>query len=103
MLTLIRQSTRQLRFWLMAAAAILVLTSVLEASHVHDVFTPVVDDHCALCQHPVVLDKILNTTALLLLPTLLAVYVISQIAAFVPTHNFCFALIRAPPAPLHTH
>jgi hypothetical protein len=101
MFTFIRQSSQQLRLWLIAAAAVLALTSVLEAGHVHGVFTQA-DDHCTLCQHSVALDKILNTANVLVIPLLLASFVVSLAESFISTQNVHFARIRAPPAQLHT-
>ena len=96
----LRQSTRQLRLWLIAAAAILALTSVLEAGHVHGVFTQT-DDQCTLCQHSVALDKILAAPATIIIPLLLGVFAFSLIQTFIPQQASCFALIRAPPTHLH--
>jgi small-conductance mechanosensitive channel len=102
MFTFIRQSTQQLRLWLIAAAAVLALTSILEAGHVHGVFTQT-DDQCTLCQHSVALDKVLSSIAIILIPLLLTVAVGSLIKRFIPAHRTHFALIRAPPAQAHTH
>lgn len=102
MFAFIRQSTQQVRLWLIAASAILLLTSVLEAGHVHGVFTQA-DDQCTLCQHSVSFDKALNSPALLIIPLLLAAIAISLVESFIPTHHSRFAPIRAPPAQLHTH
>ncbi|RYY01277.1 MAG: hypothetical protein EOO53_18530 [Gammaproteobacteria bacterium] len=101
MFTFIRYSPKKLRLWLIAAAAVLMLTSVLEAGHVHGVFTQV-DDNCTLCQHSVALDKILNSTTAIVIPLLLAVFVVSRVEAFISHRNSRFTLIRAPPAQLHT-
>jgi len=101
MFTFIRQSSHQLRLWLIAAAAVLALTSVLEAGHVHGVFTPA-DDQCTLCQHTVALDKILNTATHIVIPLLLASFVVSLTESFISTQSVYFALIRAPPVQLHT-
>lgn len=101
MFTLIRQSTQHLRLWLIAAAAVLALTSVLEAGHVHGVFTQA-DDQCTLCQHSVALDKTLTAPAQILIPLLLAVFAFSLVHVFIPKQQTHFALIRAPPAQLHT-
>jgi hypothetical protein len=101
MLTSIRQSTQQLRLWLIAAVAILALTSILEAGHVHGVFTQT-DDQCALCQHSVALDKALTTSAEIIIPLLLAVFTFNFIQVFIPQQQRHIARIRAPPAQLHT-
>lgn len=101
MFTFIRQSNRQLRLWLIAAAAVLALTSILEAGHVHGVFTQT-DEQCTLCQHSVALDKILNTTAQILIPLLLASFAFCVTQTFIPLQQQRFALIRAPPVQLHT-
>lgn len=101
MFKLIRQSSQQLRLWLIAAAAVLALTSVLEAGHVHGVFTHA-DDQCTLCQHSVALDKILTAAVQMLIPLLLGGLALSFAQTFVPQQHSLFALIRAPPAQLHT-
>ncbi|WP_189420695.1 hypothetical protein [Cellvibrio zantedeschiae] len=101
MFTVIRQSTRQLRLWFIAAAAVLALTSVLEAGHAHGVFTQA-DDQCALCQHSVSLDKLLGSPALILIPLLVAATLSTSITRFVPRLKSRLALIRAPPALLRT-
>jgi hypothetical protein len=95
-----RQSIQKLRPWLIAAAAILSLTSILEAGHVHGVFTQV-DDQCTLCQHYVSLDKLLNSPATLLIPILLALVTISAFECFAPRILNSLTLIRAPPVLLH--
>jgi hypothetical protein len=101
MFNFIRQSTQQLRLWLIAAAAVLALTSVLEAGHVHGVFTQA-DDQCTLCQHSVALDKILNAPAQILIPLLLASFAFCITQTFIAPQQQRFALIRAPPTQLHT-
>jgi hypothetical protein len=101
MFSSIRQSTQRIRLWLIAAAAILALTSVLEAGHVHGVFTQT-DDQCTLCQHSVSLDKPLNSSLVVLIPLLLSVAFSSALILFIPQSTSCFALIRAPPVQLHT-
>ena len=102
MIRFIRQSTRTLHIWLIAAAAVLLLTSVLEAGHVHGVFTQT-DDQCALCQHSVSLDKTLGTPTQIIIPLLLTALAIGLIQSFIPTLEAHFAPIRAPPLSLHTH
>jgi hypothetical protein len=101
MIRFIRQSTRPLRLWLIAAAAVLLLTSVLEAGHVHGIFTQT-DDQCTLCQHSVSLDKTLSTSTQIIIPLLLATLAFGLIQSFIPTLEAHFALIRAPPRSLHT-
>jgi hypothetical protein len=101
MFTFIRQSTQQLRLWLIALAAILALTSVLEAGHVHGVFTQA-DDQCTLCQHSVALDKVLTSSIQILIPLLIAVFTLNLFQTFIPQQQTRFALIRAPPAQAHT-
>jgi len=101
MFTFIRQSTRQLRLWLIAAAAMLALTSILEAGHVHGVFTQT-DDQCTLCQHSVALDKVLTATTEIIIPLLFAVFAFHLVQGFIPQQASRFAPIRAPPAQLHT-
>lgn len=101
MLNFIRQSTQQLRLWLIAAAAVLALISVLEAGHVHGVFSQT-DDHCTLCQHSVALEKILNSASFMVIPVLLASFAISSVERFISIQRSHFALIRAPPTQLHT-
>jgi hypothetical protein len=102
MIRFVRQPTRSLRLWLIAAAAVLLLTSVLEAGHVHGVFSPT-DDQCALCQHSVSLDNPLSTPAQIIIPLLATMLVLGPIESFIPSLNAHFALIRAPPKSLHTH
>ncbi len=100
MFRFIRQLAPQLRPWLLAAAAILLLTSVLEAGHGHGVFVPA-DDTCAICQQVIGLDKILISQlvpAILLLVTTLA---LSPSIAASPRIATPFTHIRAPPVPLH--
>jgi hypothetical protein len=100
MFTYTRQATQQLRLWLIAASAVLALTSVLEAGHVHGVFTQI-DDQCALCQHSVALDKALISPAQIIIPLLLAVFTLSLVQSFIAPQQTRFALIRAPPAQLN--
>ena len=102
MISTIRYSLKHLRLWLLAAAAMLLLTSVIEAGHVHGVFTQT-DDQCALCQHSVSLDKTLGTPTQIIIPLLLTALAIGLIQSFIPTLEAHFAPIRAPPLSLHTH
>lgn len=97
MSTFIRQSTKQLRLWLLAAAAMLLLTSIIEAGHIHGTFVDT-DDHCILCQHSTALDKTLATANAIVIPLLLAIFVPALLAGFSPSITRHFALIRAPPA-----
>jgi hypothetical protein len=99
MLRLMRQITPKLRPWLMAMAAVLLLSSVLEAGHGHGVFVPK-DDTCAICQQVIGLDKtLLNTLAPILV---LLVAVLTQIVSLSasPSITTPFTHIRAPPAQL---
>jgi hypothetical protein len=101
MFRFIRQSIQKLRPWLMAAAAVLLLTSILEAGHGHGVFVPA-DDTCAICQQVIGLDKTLISQlvpALLLLVTVLA---LSLSVSASPRIATPFAHIRAPPTQLHS-
>ena len=101
MFTYTRQLSARLRLWLIAAVAVLLFTSVLEAAHVHGVFTEL-NDHCSLCQHTPSLDKSL-TNERLSIQLLLTVFIaLGFIAGAVP-HIYChFALSRAPPLHLHS-
>ncbi len=101
MFTSIRQSSGKLRLWLLAAAAILFLTSVLEAGHAHGVVTAA-DDNCILCQHSVALDKVLNSAISIVITLLLAVLVLSHTEAFIACSTIHSAHIRAPPVQLHS-
>jgi len=101
MFRFIRQSTIKLHPWLIAAAAILLLTSILEAGHGHGVFVPA-DDSCAICQQVISFDKALISK---LAPALLFL-----IAALSPSFSIFtspriatpFAHIRAPPTQFHS-
>jgi hypothetical protein len=97
----IRQSPKKLRLWLNAVVAVLLLTSVLEAGHVHGVFTAT-DDNCTLCQHSIVLDKA-PTTISIVFPLLLVVFATRHVESLIARFNIHPAHIRAPPAHLHTH
>jgi hypothetical protein len=102
MSTFIRQSTKHLRLWLLAAAAMLLLTSIIEAGHIHGTFVDT-DDHCVLCQHSTALDKTLATANVFVIPSLLAIFVPALLAIFTPGIARRFAPIRAPPALLPAH
>ena len=98
----IRQSTKQLRLWLLAAAAMLLLTSIIEAGHIHGTFVDT-DDHCVLCQHSTTLDKVLLSTNTIVISSLLAIFIPALLAVFTPSITRRFAPIRAPPALLPAH
>jgi|GEM_PF-913384 len=102
MLKFIRHSHPRLRLWLLAAAAMLVLTSVIEAGHMHGVFTEV-DDHCVLCQHSASLDKTPLTQASIALPTLIMVLGVVLLLHTVYCQQHSFTPIRAPPQLRRTH
>jgi len=91
-----------MRLWLIAAAAILLITSMLEAGHVHGVFVGV-DEHCTLCQHSVALDKFLTDQIHLVAPLLLAVLAFTLHVRTAYRRLIHFALIRAPPLALHRY
>jgi hypothetical protein len=97
-----RQSTKQFRLWLLAAAAMLLLTSIIEAGHIHGTFVDT-DDHCVLCQHSVALEKVLATANIVVIPFLLALLALALVTRFTPSVTRRFALIRAPPATLPAH
>ncbi|RYY73720.1 MAG: hypothetical protein EOO52_17075 [Gammaproteobacteria bacterium] len=96
----IRQSPKRLRLWLVTAAVVLLLTSILEAGHGHGVFTAP-DDNCILCQHSVALDKILTQSVLIVIPLLLLVFASSYRDLLIPQLKVCSTHIRAPPVQLH--
>ena len=100
MFTFIRQSSQKLRLWLIAVAAVVLLTSVLEAGHAHGALTAT-DDNCTLCQHSVALDKILNSAILTAIPLVLMTFVIGHIKFLISHVNTHPARIRAPPLQLH--
>ena len=97
--TVIRHSTHRFRAWFIAIAAMLFITSILEAGHVHGVFTPE-DDHCTLCQHSIALDKTLLSSSCFILPLLLTILAYIDYTHFTPALSHRFALIRAPPQQL---
>jgi hypothetical protein len=101
MLRFIRQSTQTLRSWLIAAAAVIVLTSVLEAGHGHGVFVPA-DDTCAICQQVIGLDKTLINQLVPVLLLLVAALASSFGIAVSPRIATPFTHIRAPPTQLHS-
>jgi hypothetical protein len=100
MLNQSRQIHRRLRLWLIAAAAILLFTSILEASHVHGIFTSV-DDDCILCQHSVALDKLFSSPTIIALALVITAVVFSLVIQFVPSTQYRFSCIRAPPSHFH--
>lgn len=85
----------------MAAAAVLLLTSVLEAGHGHGVFVPA-DDTCAICQQVIGLDKTLINQKDLIPVLLVAVLTLSLSISASPRIATPFAHIRAPPTQLHS-
>lgn len=101
MLNNFHRLTQKIRPWLLAAAAIFALVSVLEAGHVHGVFSQA-DDQCTLCQHSFTLDKAANSPTYALFAVLLATVVILFIPQFRSYSTLERALIRAPPAQFHT-
>jgi len=101
MLRFIRQSTQKLRPWLMAAAAVLLLTSVLEAGHGHGVFVPA-DDTCAICQQVIGFDKTLISQLVPVLLLLVAVLALSFSISAGPRVSAPFTHIRAPPTQFHS-
>ena len=80
----------------MAAAAVLLLTSVLEAGHGHGVFVPA-DDTCAICQQVIGLDKTFISQLVPVLLLLVAVLALSLSISASPRIATPFAHIRAPP------
>ncbi|MET0355347.1 MAG: hypothetical protein ABW044_01150 [Cellvibrio sp.] len=102
MFTFIRQSPHKLQLWLVATAAVLLLASILEAGHAHGTFTAP-DDNCALCQHPVALDKVLAGATMLFIALLLVACVGNPTTAFISSVNINPTQIRAPPTQLHSH
>lgn len=99
MIAFICHSTHRCRAWLIALAALLLVVSILEAAHVHGVFAAE-DDHCALCQHPIALDKILQASLAVIPPLLLSILAGISCSGFTPRISRHFALIRAPPQQL---
>lgn len=93
---LIRHSTQRCRTWLIALAAILLVTSILEAGHAHGVFSAE-EDHCSLCQHAIALDKVLPDSLGFIQPLLLNTLACASYIHFTPGIDHYFALIRAPP------
>ncbi|MES2822281.1 MAG: hypothetical protein V4732_01680 [Pseudomonadota bacterium] len=94
------QPIRRLRLWLVAAAAILLITSVLEAGHAHGVVLEA-DEHCTLCQHSVALDKFLSNDTQFVIFLLLALFTFTFYIHYLDSRCTCFAPIRAPPVVLH--
>jgi hypothetical protein len=101
MFRLIGQSIQKLRPWLMAAAVVLLLTSILEAGHGHGVFVPA-DDTCAICQQVIGFDKVIFGKLELLLTLPIIVFVLTFCISTNPRTATPFAHIRAPPAQLHS-
>ena len=101
MLDLIRHSHKHLRLWLIAAAAVLLLTTVIEAGHAHGIVSDL-NDNCVLCQHSDVLDQ-----QILVGDTFTP---LADVAGLICITTLCFVLhsscetfrIRAPPTQLHT-
>ncbi len=100
MFNLTRHSIHRLRLWLIAAAAILLITSVLEAGHVHGIFAEA-DAHCTLCQQSVALDKFLSNDIYVVAPLLLSLFTLTLHTRITSRGCIHFALIRAPPIALH--
>ena len=97
--TFIRQCHRNLRLWLLLAAATLALVSIIEASHVHGIFSDL-DAGCALCQHNQALDKVTSSPQLLLAPVLEATWIgLALVVVPVARPTRCTP-IRAPPSTL---
>ena len=96
MFHLIRHSTQHCRTWLIALAAILLITSILEAGHAHGVFSAE-EDHCAFCQHTIALDKVLTCSMAFILPLLLSLIACTRYIRVTPQPSHHFASIRAPP------
>ena len=91
-----RQSRRYLRPWLFAAALVLLLTSIVEAGHVHGVFTPA-SDHCVLCEHTAAMDKVPLVASAIVILQLTLILVTTGPEIFTPRTQRRFATIRAPP------
>lgn len=85
----------------MAAAAVLLLTSVLEAGHGHGVFVPA-DDTCAICQQVIGFDKALISQLVPVLLLLVAALAPRFGIAANPPIAIPFTHIRAPPTQLHS-
>jgi hypothetical protein len=100
MLNLIRNSTHHLRLWLIAAIAVLVFTSIIEAGHIHGTFAET-DNHCALCQHSASLDKALTTNTNFVAPLFLTLFSVLVLTHFAATLAYRFAPIRAPVSYTH--
>jgi len=100
MFRFIRQSTQKLRPWLIAVAAVLLLTSILEAGHGHGVFVPA-DDTCAICHQVIGFDKALISKLVPLLIVLLAALAFTFSISVSSCIATPFTHIRAPPTQLH--
>lgn len=101
MFRFIRQYHQKLRPWLIASAAVLLLTSILEAGHGHGVFVPA-DDTCAICQQVIGLDKTLISQLVPVLFLLVAAQILSLSISASPLIATPFTHIRAPPTQLHS-
>lgn len=96
MFTAIRHSTRRYRAWFITLAAILLVTTILEAGHAHGVFAAE-DDHCALCQHAFAQNKILTDSPDFIFPLVLCILVGLIYNQLIPATKLQLASIRAPP------
>ena len=96
MFAFIRQIHPRIRLWLLAAAAVLLLTSVIEAGHAHGLVTEA-NDHCVLCQHSDILAQLPLTANDLPLPSLLEVALVSLIVCLTLPAVRSNTPIRAPP------
>lgn len=101
MFDLIRHSHKHLRLWLLAAAAVLLLTTVIEAGHAHGIVSDL-NDNCVLCQHSDVLDQqILVGDSFTPLAFATCLICIATLFFTQLKHRETFR-IRAPPSQLHT-
>jgi hypothetical protein len=86
--------------WLLAAMAILLVVSVLEAGHIHGAFAQE-DTHCTLCQHSVALDQTLAPSTSFVLPRTLSALIFAHCLCIILNANAYFARIRAPPLKIY--